>query len=248
MTFAVRLARPDERETVRRFVVANHLNGGCNFTRLATCQTQPSKCVHAVLPSVVLLLAASSYNPRALELQIADLLTDFPDLYDGAIFRGCVHWIATLPDSTTVVGVIGAHEVEGGDVRTANIMHFFVDPSCQRLGCGRALLHTALGHFEALGCARAKLLTLKGVYGGACRLYESVGFRVYEEQDSEAYVLLRYELFFGKEPAPLGPEALTSGPALDAWRAAGPGPWGWPGRAEAIAAAAAVAEAQGGAA
>lgn len=191
--------------------------------------------------------AASSFNPRALELQFADLATDFPDLYDDAIFSGRMHWIATSTTTGKTIGVIGACEVDAAGVRTVDIMHLFVDPDHQRLGCGRALLNTALEHFQAQGCVRAQLLTLKGVYGGACKLYESVGFRVYQEQDSEAYVLLRYELHFGQAPPPLPPPASAAAPlrpdaqrALDAWCAAGPAPWSWEGRAEAIEVAAAL--------
>ena len=238
MAFTIRLAEPHDRSGVRRFVVINHLNG-------EGCHREPPDPLHRMYPLSSAYCSASSFNPRALELQIADLSTDFPDLYDDAIFAGRTHWTATSTATGKMIGAIGACEVDAAGVRTVDIMHLFVDPDHQRLGCGRALLNTALEHFQTRGCVRSQLLTLRGVYGGACWLYESVGFRVYREEDSEVYVLLRYELHFGQVPTPLPPPA-SAAPlrpdtqrALDAWHAAGPAPWSWPGRAEAIEAAAA---------
>jgi GNAT superfamily N-acetyltransferase len=220
--FIIRRARSDERAALKSFVFKTHLD-------------------------------ASSYSADTLQAQISDLPDDFPSLYDDTKFSANKYWLIESDEAGTdsaveVAGCIGIKLLVAQSVCIENL---FVHPKFRRRGIASALLRVALDEVAKSGIDRVELLTLRGVYGDACKLYESIGFRVFKEMRMTHYVGLMYELTGLLHRG--ASEALTVRTttaacdtvdaskdsedvpaALLAWQAAGPPPWDWPGRAEAI--------------
>lgn len=140
---------------------------------------------------------ASGYSPAARAAQIADLPSDFPDLYCENTWRARrrpVAWVAVdAIDRSTWVGAVGlkpSASRDGGE----DLSYLFVHPSRQRCGIGRALLTVAIDAARARAAVAIRLLTLPGVYDAALALYESAGFVPYrdDEQTPEKLFNLRW--------------------------------------------------------
>lgn len=98
--------------------------------------------------------------------------------------RGDRMWTAEVEGR--VVGFLGAMRLEGAAGPCAVIDLVGVDPSCQRRGVGRALVHRFLTHYEA-DCREQRVGT-QAANTPSLRLYQEMGFAIAES----AYVVHRH--------------------------------------------------------
>ena len=145
-------------------------------------------------------LATTVRNPEEMRAQVADLPTDFPDLYDDDVFSrpGSVHLIAREGPTSRIIGCIGLRSpLPSPPAGEKNPSHWYlsylsVAPECRGRGVGRALLLAVIRHAvrydreSGAGTSTSiKLLTLRDVYDPAIALYTSAGFLVDREEASE---------------------------------------------------------------
>lgn len=139
-------------------------------------------------------LDASGYSPAALSAQITDLDDDFPSLYTDSSCSESMVWIAercetlqsaAIPEneafSNVCIGCVGISAYELADVPTAELEFLSVSMTSRRAGLGGELVRRAMTAAVAAGYKRMRILTLKGIYADACRLYERLGFILVEQ-------------------------------------------------------------------
>eukprot|EP00798_Chlamydomonas_sp_ICE-L_P017830 gene17830-24213_t len=129
---------------------------------------------------------SSSYSPESRALQISELPTDFPELFDEELWRPFDTWVSEISGAPDLHGTVALHPCYEADAPTGclTLAHFFVHESTRKQGLGTKLLRLAMAEAQARGAPCVRLLTLRGVYDPAIRLYAREGFAVRKEFDS----------------------------------------------------------------
>lgn len=143
----------------------------------------------------------SGYNDVAKEHQLADLESDFPELYLPDNWEDSVCWM--LLDSTGhLVGCLG---IKHHSFQITEISYFFLEAGVRGLGLGKALLKHVLrwivensiainDHDSDYRYSKVRLLTLRGIYDTAIKLYEKEGFVVFDEMENSLFKVVYLEL------------------------------------------------------
>jgi GNAT superfamily N-acetyltransferase len=143
-------------------------------------RAQPSERLQLKRFVLALHLDITGYCPDVLKNQISDLPADFPGLLSDDNFASCQYWVVDGVGDGKLAGCIGVKPADDPSRGKAYIESLFVRPESRGRGYASALLRHALGELARSGHIRARLCTLRGVYGAACRLYESFGFHIAE--------------------------------------------------------------------
>ncbi len=148
-------------------------------------------------------LDTSGYDIVSLNHQIGDLVTDFPALYDDKIFSQHTIIVAMARNDEgeeTVAGFVGLTSDED-DSSIVWLVFITVHPDYRRQGIAAKLLDSAISTFiEKRTFTKMRLLTLRGLMYPGCRLYQSRGFRIYQQRNGASQSLgLFHLLFYEKE-------------------------------------------------
>jgi ribosomal protein S18 acetylase RimI-like enzyme len=126
------------------------------------------------------------------EAYVAAGLSEFYRLYDAE--KDCV-WVCEENDK--IIGfLLLMHRVEA----TAQLRYFYLEPEYRGIGLGNRLMHLFMDFLKEKGYGRAYLWTTNE-QSAAAALYESYGFELTEEKESNAFgkslIEQRFDLLLG---------------------------------------------------
>lgn len=159
-------------------------------------------------------LHITGYSDEAMAVQISELVTDYPDLYDDFVFDNSKCWVCfsipqedNIPFAPKLLGCIGIRHCSND---TAEIGYFFVDENVRGSGLGSALLLIAIEwvrnnrnyqlcnplskQIESPEYQYIRLITLSGLMEDAIRLYEKNNFVIYEDSQNPWFTLVYMRL------------------------------------------------------
>ena len=137
---------------------------------------------------------ASAFDARSRAAQIADLPTDFPELWTDAAWRASACW--RVETAGTLVGAVGLRECskDGAPPGVLEIGYLFVDEGARGAGLGGRLLTAAIEAARTRRAPAVRLLTLTDQYASACRMYEGRGFALRGVEIHDMYSVSHFEL------------------------------------------------------
>lgn len=119
----------------------------------------------------------------------------FGQFFESQVAAGIAEFVGRLDEPCNGVWtavqndrIVGSIAIDGQDLgnNQAHLRWFILDDGCRGAGTGRKLIGEALSFCDRFGFHETRLWTFKGL-DAARRLYESVGFKLVQEEDGHQW-------------------------------------------------------------